>query len=129
MASSDYFDKKKTKGRPRLILNEKGKQMLETLAGMMCTDEEMAAVLECTVETLQSESNKETFLECKKKGQNKGKASLRRLQFKAAEKGNTAILIFLGKQWLKQTDQVEIKTPDPVININVKPATGIIEED
>lgn len=33
-----------------------------------------------------------------------GKRSLRRWQMQAAEKGNTAILIFLGKQYLGQKD-------------------------
>ena len=34
-----------------------------------------------------------------------GKASLRRRQFEAAMDGNTAMLIFLGKNYLGQTDQ------------------------
>ena len=120
---TEYFDKQRTKGRPRMILNDKGKKMVETLAGMMCTDEEIAAVLECSVETLQTKDNLQAFSDCKKKGQDKGKASLRRLQFKAADKGNTTMLIFLGKQYLQQRDQIETNTPDTKININVSAAT------
>ena len=36
-----------------------------------------------------------------------GKASLRRTQFKIAEKGNANMAIFLGKQYLGQTDKAE----------------------
>jgi hypothetical protein len=33
--------------------------------------------------------------------------SLRRLQWKSAEAGNTTMQIFLGKQWLDQTEKTD----------------------
>jgi hypothetical protein len=106
-----YFTKQKTKGRPRLILNDEGKKTIEKLARIMCTDEEIANMLEVAIETLQAKHNIDAFMEFKKRGQSQGKASLRRMQFKAAENGNASLLIWLGKQYLGQTDKKsEIQT-------------------
>lgn len=45
------------------------------------------------------------FAECFKKFSAGGKTSLRRLQFELARKGNATMLIWLGKQYLGQTDK------------------------
>ena len=42
-----------------------------------------------------------------KKGQDNGKRSLRRIQFKLAEK-NPTMAIWLGKQYLGQRDNIEV---------------------
>ena len=42
------------------------------------------------------------------KGKTGGKRSLRRMQWKAAKGGNTAMLIWLGKQLLAQTDKQDV---------------------
>jgi hypothetical protein len=45
-----------------------------------------------------------------------GRASLRRAQFATALKGNTAMLIWLGKQYLEQREQRDLRdapTGDP----------------
>ena len=41
-----------------------------------------------------------------------GKASLRRRQYKLAEEGNPTMLIWLGKQWLGQSEKKEITIAD-----------------
>lgn len=38
-----------------------------------------------------------------------GKIAVRRKQFQVAESGNVSMLIWLGKQWLGQTDKQEIE--------------------
>ena len=43
-----------------------------------------------------------------KKGMEQGKASLRRMQYGAANKGNVTMQIWLGKQYLGQNDKQEI---------------------
>ena len=112
MAKSDYLDEHPSGGgRPFLTINERGKKLIETLAGFMCTDEEVASALGVTVDTLLNKRNKETFLECKQKGQDRGKVSLRRMQFKLAEK-NAAMAIFLGKNLLGQTDGLSLQDRD-----------------
>ena len=76
---------------------------VEKLASIQCTQEEIANFLEMSVRTLQRD---EEFCRIYKKGQDNGKMSLRRYQFKLAEK-NTAMAIFLGKQYLGQRDVIE----------------------
>lgn len=106
MADIIYFDKVQTKGRPKLVLNAKGKEMVENLASILCTDEEIASILGVTVETLQNKDNCDTFLELKKKGKNKGTSSIRRKQFEAAMKGNVTMLIWLGRNYLNQSENI-----------------------
>lgn len=107
------FDKIKTRGRPKLVLNETGKAVIINLSSIMCTDEEIAACLGVTIETLQNKDNIVAFLECKEKGTGNGKKSLRRIQFEIAKKGNATMAIWLGKQWLGQKDPENEKTDAP----------------
>ena len=76
---------------------------VEKLASIQCTQEEIANFLDLSVRTLQRD---EEFCRLYKKGQDNGKMSLRRYQFKLAEK-NTSMAIFLGKQYLGQKDIIE----------------------
>lgn len=123
-------------GRPIKLISEMGEALIETLAGFMCTDEEIAASMSdknerISVDTLTNENNGATFAECKEKGQAKGKASLRRNQFVLAET-NASMAIFLGKNWLGQTDKQEVKTElggDGNIVFNIMPASMRPPED
>lgn len=90
-------------GRPKLILNEEGQKLVEMLASLMCTDEEIAASLGTSVDLLHNANNKAAFAEHKEKGMQSGKASLRRKQFKLADKSAT-MAIWLGKLYLGQRD-------------------------
>ena len=78
---------------------------VEKLANIQCTQEEIASFLGISVRTLQRD---EEFCRIYKKGQENGKMSLRRMQYKLAEK-NTAMAIFLGKQYLGQRDNIEVE--------------------
>lgn len=97
------FDKIKTRGRPKYKLNELGCKVIEQLASFFCTEEEIAAFVGVSIETLKSKENLGTFSECYKKGQERGKSSLRQIQFRLA-KNNPTMAIFLGKQYLGQSD-------------------------
>lgn len=103
---SKYFEKVSTKGRPYFLINEQGKVLIEKLASYMCTDEEIASVLGVSADVLTNSKNIETFSECKKKGMENGKASLRRKQYEVAMNGNCTMLVWLGKQYLGQKEQV-----------------------
>ena len=46
----------------------------------------------------------ELFLEYKKRGLERGKATLRRKQFELAMKGNCTMLIWLGRNYLNQSE-------------------------
>lgn len=75
------------------------------LAYMQCTEKEIAEYIGVHRSTL---IKNEEFQEVYKANIEKGHCSLRRLQFKQAEAGNTTMLIWLGKQYLKQTDKQEV---------------------
>ena len=93
-------------GRPKIQID---KEQFEKLCGIQCTEEEIAAWFRCSVDTIENwcrDTYDTTFSEIFKRHSAAGKISLRRTQFKLAEK-NTAMAIFLGKQYLGQTDKVE----------------------
>jgi hypothetical protein len=92
---------------PKLVVDEKTLDLLEGLGRIQATTKEAAAVLKVSEPTFikfvkQHIKAQEAF----ESGKESGRASLRRLQWKAAEGGNTTMMIWLGKQWLGQTDKV-----------------------
>lgn len=113
-------------GRPK---KEIDKKLFESLCGIFCTKDEIASIMECSEDTIsrwcQNEYG-ESFADTYKKKSSRGKASLRRMQFKSAEAGNVTMQIFLGKNYLGQSDRTEVEVPDTQINITVSAAT---EED
>ena len=104
----------KKMGRPRKQID---KRQFEAMCGLQCTLEEICEVIgvdDCTLnkwckETYDGRTYSEVFRE--KRGL--GKMSLRRTQFKLAEKSAT-MAIFLGKQYLGQTDKVEVVDNTPI---------------
>jgi len=92
-------------GRPPLTFD---KEKFESYCAIMCTEVEIAALLKMSVDTLErrvKEVYGQTFAEAYKTLSSGGKMSLRRAQFQAAEKGNVAMLIWLGKQLLGQVER------------------------
>ena len=90
-------------GRPKIQIDY---NTVEKLADIQCTQEEIASFLGISVRTLQRD---EEFCRIYKKGQENGKMSLRRMQFKLAEK-NPTMAIWLGKQYLGQKDTINTTT-------------------
>ena len=122
-------------GRPIKLISAEGEIFIEKMAGLMCTDEEIAAMMSdererISVDVLTNDNNGATFAECKEKGQARGKASLRRNQFKLSET-NAAMAIFLGKNWLGQTDKQDVKADidGGSIVFNIMPASQRPPED
>jgi hypothetical protein len=91
-------------GRPK---KEVDFEMVKRLAAVMCTIEEIAAVLGVSVDTL--ERRGERFRQALAEGQAQGRASLRRIQFETAKKGNATMQVWLGKQYLEQRDKTEVQ--------------------
>jgi hypothetical protein len=79
---------------------------LEKLAAMQCTDEEVAAWFGVNVRTIERKCKDPAFVETIERGRAKGKISLRRSQLKMVDQGNPAMAIWLGKQYLNQTDEI-----------------------
>lgn len=81
---------------------------VDKLCGLQATEEEIAQFLECSVDTLARACQRVhdmSFAEYFAQKRGLGKVSLRRAQWQAAQKGNPALLIWLGKQYLAQKDK------------------------
>lgn len=107
---------------PKLAPDKKTLGVLGQLARIQCTEREAAAVLGISQTLLNRHFNKNKraneFALAWDDGQAKGHMSLRRLQWRLANKGNAALAIWLGKQWLGQKDiQVAVNASIDDINI------------
>ena len=94
-------------GRPKREFTPDEIKLVETLAGMGCTFDEIAGCLRCSVDTVRDRIHDENtdFSEAHKKGQADLKISLRRAQIRLAKKGNASMLIWLGKNLLGQKNE------------------------
>ena len=78
---------------------------LEKLCGLQCTDEDVAGFFGVKVRTIERRRQREpAFAAAMERGRAKGRVSVRRLLHVQAFKGNTAALIFLGKNVLDYRD-------------------------
>lgn len=108
-------------GRPRVEIDY---HQLDKLCAMHCTGEECASILDINYDTLNSALKRDEhggFSEYYTKKSALGKASLRRTQFKVAESGSAAMLIWLGKQWLgqKEPERIEPVSSSTPISISI----------
>jgi len=90
-------------------------EQVEKLLQIQCTRDEIASVMNMDSKTLVKHIKDEkdlTFEEYKNLHSGLGKANLRKQQMAAAEKGNTGMLIWLGKQYLGQAEKSEIAISD-----------------
>jgi|1185.fasta_scaffold420053_2 hypothetical protein len=96
---------RKGPGRP---LKEIDLVMVEKLAHIHCTDQEIASIVGVSVETMTRRKRDDAeFAAMLEAARSRGKASLRRLQWKLAESGNAAVVIWLGKNLLGQRDKFD----------------------
>ena len=90
-------------GRPKIQIDQ---LQFENLCKMQCTEVEIASWFECSVDTIErwcKSTYNMTFAEIYAQKREAGKISLRRCQFQMAQT-NPTMAIFLGKQYLGQTD-------------------------
>lgn len=93
--------------RPRLNID---KEQFEKLCSIQCTLNEIAGFFNCSEDTIErwcERTYKEGFADVYSKKRGIGKVSLRRSQFRMAET-NPTMAIWLGKQYLGQTDRQEV---------------------
>lgn len=103
--------------RPRIEID---KEQFEKLCSLQCTLGEIAGFFNCSIDTVErwcQREYEEDFAEVFAKKRTVGKISLRRAQFRMAET-NSSMAIWLGKQYLDQTEKQEISlhTDDDTIN-------------
>lgn len=107
-------------GRPRIEIDKK---QFESLCKLQCTKEEIAGFFDCSEDTIENfckREYKDTFSAVFAKKRQGGRVSLRRSQFKLAEK-NAAMAIWLGKQYLGQTER-------PEENVDVEDIDALFDE-
>lgn len=93
-------------GRPKIEWSEKEIKIFEGLCAVQCTKDEICFVMQVTDKTLDrllKEQYGMNFSDSYKKCGAGGKVSLRRAQFRLAER-NAAMAIWLGKQYLGQSE-------------------------
>lgn len=116
----------KRAGRPKIEIN---KEQFEKLCSIQCTEEEIAGWFDCSEETIRRYCKREyksQFCEVYKKLSAKGKISLRRTQFRIAE-NNPTMAIWLGKQYLGQTDKQDMSIEtDRDYTLNIIPASVLV---
>lgn len=94
-------------GRPRIEIDE---EQFKGLCSIQCTLEEISNWFKCSEDTIERWCKRElksSFADAYKKYSVGGKISLRRSQFRIAET-NPTMAIWLGKQYLGQTDRQEV---------------------
>lgn len=84
-------------------------ETIEKLAAIHCTMDEIASIAGCSKDTIERRPELMAKIE---KARATGKSSIRRHQWKLAEKGNATMLIWLGKQLLGQKDVSRIDLAD-----------------
>lgn len=97
--------------RPRKEIDQ---MQFEKLCALQCTLEEICGWFDVTDKTLDKwckEKYGERFSEVFAKKREAGRISLRRAQWRLAER-NAAMAIFLGKNYLGQSDNVTVNAPE-----------------
>ncbi len=106
MAARGKKQNKKATGRPRAKIDL---AQIKTLAQIQCTDYEIALVIGVSERTIERRKKAdEKFLLAYETGRAEGRTSLRKWQFEQAKAQNITMLIWLGKQYLGQTDKQDL---------------------
>jgi hypothetical protein len=97
---------KRPVGRP---CKEIDPEKVRDLATIQCTMTEIAAFMRCSVDTLEN-----NFSDVIKEAREAGKESLRRAQWKkAVYEGHPTMLIWLGKFYLNQKEEIAFTSNEP----------------
>lgn len=94
--------------RPQKNIDQKN---FESLCALQCTEQEICDFFDVCTETLNAwckRTYRHSFSEVFRQKRGVGRISLRRKQWQLAEK-SSSMAIFLGKQYLDQTDDVRVK--------------------
>lgn len=106
-------------GRPLINID---KEIFEKLCHMQCTQEEIAAFFSCNIDTLCDWCKREydmTFSDTFQQKRKGGHISLRRKQWNLVD-NSYAMAIWLGKQYLGQTDSGPVDQQDTKLELTIK---------
>lgn len=115
-------------GRPKIEIDWK---QVDKMCQVLCTGEEQAAILGVDYDTLNracKREHKKSFADYFKQKSSIGKMSLRRRQYTTAMDGNPTMLVWLGKNWLGQSDggTSEGEWNDEGLSVHVREPVGEI---
>lgn len=99
---------KKEVGRPKVTIDY---NLVYRLAKRFETQEGIAEILQCSASTLQHDKK---FLQVFNKGKSQVFKNLRVAQYKYAMRGNSQLLIWLGKNYLNQKEVTEGQLDDNI---------------
>lgn len=134
----------KKMGRPRRKFDL---EKVTVMASIGASPYEMASYFDCSTRVIQQrmaedeeDPVKGDFLRAYKKGFGEVKRGLRRVQIETAMNGNPALLIWLGKNLLDQTDKIDSKQEissksevkmeiTPEIEAQIKEAAQVVMND
>lgn len=120
--------KKGEGGRPE---REFDKKIFENLCMVQCTNKEIEAVLNTDTRTLDKWCKKvynQSYSEVKNRYSENGKGSLRRMQFRQALK-NPTMSIWLGKNWLGQSDKREVESKSEILLVRDPLSVDELEDE
>lgn len=87
------------------------KKLIVELAHIQCTNSEIAAIVGCNIDTLH-----DRFSEVIAQAREAGHESLRRAQWKkAVHEGNPSLLMWLGRFYLKQREEMTFTSTEPEV--------------
>jgi hypothetical protein len=112
-------------GRPKKELDI---EQMKRLCELQCTAKEIASVMNCSVDHIEHTLQEKfgcRFSDFFDQNRGGGQVSLRRKQFQVAMDGNPTMLIWLGKNWLKQVDKQEVTHTGDAGVVKVR----IVDED
>lgn len=98
--------------RPKGSFKHVDTTLVESLASIGCTQDEICVIVGCSENTLRRHAKSQIA-----SGASKMKVSLRRWQYAKAKEGNVAMLIWLGKQYLGQREKIDETRREEVITI------------
>lgn len=104
MSQEDEVKESNPVGRPKIEIDWK---LFDNLCAIHCTQAEIAGILGCSVDTVDrrvKETHGMNFAEYFVLKSSTGKVSLRRRQYNAAMEGDKTMLVWLGRNWLGQSD-------------------------
>ena len=93
--------------KPMLALTEDGEKYIEKMFSMNCSLEEVAADLDVSSKVLLNSANREKVERARIRGHERFLTEIRQQQRNILKRGDSRMAIWLGKQYLGQTDKVE----------------------
>jgi hypothetical protein len=111
-------------GRPKIVIDW---EQFDKLCALQCPLREIACWFNCSEDTIENACKREknmTFSDYFDIKRGNGKISIRRKQYEMAMGGSVPLLIWLGKQYLGQSDKMEQK-----VESNEQSQVTIIADD